>query len=57
MNKFRSHNCNELKKKDIGSEVILYGMISNENNENEHSLSVRLTKGTLFSASFVLWHL
>ena len=30
----------------LGSQVILYGMISNENNEKEHSLSVRLTKGT-----------
>ncbi len=28
MNKFRSHNCNELKKNDIGSEVILSGWIN-----------------------------
>ena len=37
----------------LGSQVILYGMISNENNEKEHSLSVRLTKGTFLAASSV----
>ncbi|MBK00792.1 MAG: hypothetical protein CMB48_07610 [Euryarchaeota archaeon] len=37
----------------LGSEVILYGIISDENNGKEHSLSVRLTKGTFFSADKV----
>ncbi|MED5485033.1 MAG: hypothetical protein VYE59_00295, partial [Candidatus Thermoplasmatota archaeon] len=37
----------------FGNEVILYGVISNENNEKEHSLSVRLTRGTFISAGKV----
>ena len=28
MNKFRSHNCNELKKKDVGSKVLLSGWVN-----------------------------
>ena len=28
MNKYRSHNCNELRKKDVGSEVFLSGWIN-----------------------------
>ena len=28
MNKFRSHNCNELRKKDVGSKVLLSGWIN-----------------------------
>ncbi len=28
MNKYRSHNCNELRKKDVGSKVILSGWIN-----------------------------
>ena len=28
MNKYRSHNCNELRKKDINSEVHLSGWIN-----------------------------
>ena len=28
MNKYRSHNCNELKKDDIGKSVILSGWIN-----------------------------
>ena len=28
MNKYRSHNCNELRKKDVGSRVLLSGWIN-----------------------------
>ena len=28
MNKYRSHNCNELKKKDVGSKVLLAGWVN-----------------------------
>ena len=28
MNKYRSHNCNELRKDSVGSEVILSGWIN-----------------------------
>ena len=28
MNKYRSHNCNELRKKDIGKNVFLSGWIN-----------------------------
>ena len=28
MNKFRSHNCNELRKKDVGSKVLLSGWVN-----------------------------
>ena len=28
MNKYRTHNCNELRKKDIGSEISLSGWIN-----------------------------
>ena len=28
MNKYRSHNCNELRKKDIGNKVFLSGWIN-----------------------------
>ena len=28
MNKYRSHNCNELRKKDVGSKVFLSGWIN-----------------------------
>ncbi len=28
MNKYRSHNCNELRKKDVGSDVLLSGWIN-----------------------------
>jgi len=28
LNKFRSHNCNELKKKDVGSKVLLSGWVN-----------------------------
>ena len=28
MNKYRSHNCNALRKKDVGSEVLLSGWIN-----------------------------
>ena len=28
MNKYRSHNCNELRKKDIGKKVFLSGWIN-----------------------------
>ena len=28
MNKFRSHNCNELRIKDVGSQVLLSGWIN-----------------------------
>ena len=28
MNKYRSHNCNELRKKDVGSDVYLSGWVN-----------------------------
>ena len=28
MNKFRSHNCNDLRKKDVGKKVLLSGWIN-----------------------------
>ena len=28
MNKYRSHNCNELRKKDVGSNILLSGWIN-----------------------------
>ena len=28
MNKFRSHNCNELRKKDVGTKVLLSGWVN-----------------------------
>ena len=28
MNKYRSHNCNELRKKDVGNKVLLSGWIN-----------------------------
>ena len=28
MNKYRSHNCNQLRKKDVGSKVLLSGWIN-----------------------------
>ncbi len=28
MNKYRSHNCNELRKKEVGNKVILAGWVN-----------------------------
>ena len=28
MNKYRTHNCNELRKKDVGSDIILSGWVN-----------------------------
>ena len=28
MNKYRSHNCNDLRKKDVGNKVLLSGWIN-----------------------------
>ena len=41
MNKYRSHNCNEIRKKDVGDKVLLSGWINKKRDQNLLFLDLR----------------
>ena len=47
MNKYRSHNCNELRKKNVGNKVFLSGWINKKRDhifviENRYQIKIEL---------------